>query len=262
MLIKPISFWQQPITAAIVPPVDVLPRLAVSSSLYAYHDFAFTASYSASGQTIVYDLSGNNNTGSVNGTLNYQPITSGSAVTKGTYCLMQPAANDTNNVQMRQVNLSGNYTMVCSWYMKNPLYSFNYTEIFVGREPEAYGILAQNNANSFRAIVSNNDNLSSTQLPINSGTGSNWHVSQFSFNDTTNEVVWCMDGTTGSFTLASATSTGIVSPRWNNGGNNTGFDPYLGSGSMVQVMAVYTGSLTADQMVQNWNSLKGRYDLV
>jgi hypothetical protein len=261
-LIKPISYWQQPIVAgAVVPAVTPLPRLAVSSSLYAYYDFAFTSSYSQSGQVTVFDLSGNNNTGSVNGTLNFQPITSGSTALTASMCLMQPANNDTNNVQMRAVTLGNTYSMVCTYYIKNPLYSFNYNEIMVGRDPgEAYGFLSQNGVNSQRLILSNNDTLSTNQTPTLSANTGSWHISQMSFNDTTNVFTFCADGVTGSFTLASATTLGAtITPRWNSGGNNVGFDPYLGSGSMVQVMAYYTGSLTADEMVLNHLSLKDRY---
>jgi hypothetical protein len=263
MLIKPISFWQQPIVVSGVTPTPTSPlqRLAVSSSLFAYYDFAFTASYSQSGQVTVFDLSGNNNSGSVNGTLNYQPITSGSTALTASMCLMQPANNDTNQVQMKPVTLGTTYSMVCAYYIKNPLYSFNYNEIFVGRDPgESYGFLSQNGVNSQRLILSNNDDLSSTQTPALSASTGSWHISQMSFNDTTNVFTFCADGVTGSYTLASATSIGSsITPRWNSGGNNTGFDPYLGSGSMVQVMAYYTGSLTADQMVLNHLSLKDRY---
>jgi hypothetical protein len=242
-------------------PVSLIQRLAVSSSLFAYYDIAFTASYSGSGQTTVFDLSGNNRTGSVIGTLGYKSISSGSSVTTASFGLMQGGNNDTNQVAMPQVTLSGNYTFVCSWYGKNILYSSNYTEIFVGRDPDAYGILSQNAANSFRVIASNNDNLSTTQFPINTATTESWHVTQYSFNDSTNNVNYCADGQTGSFTLTSAISTGTITPKWNNGGTGTGFDPYLGSGSMVQVMALYTGSLTTSELLQNHDSIKGRYGL-
>jgi hypothetical protein len=244
-------------------PAPALARLAISQSLWSYFDFAFTESYSGSGQVPVYDLSGNNNHGVVSGSLSYKSITSGSLATTASFCLMQGGATDLNNVSMPTLTLPNEWSMVCSYYIKDVLYAFNFTEIFVARQPdpEAYGILGMNATNSFRAVVANNDNFDTTKLPVNSASGSTWHVTQMSFNDSTNLFTWSTDGVTGSFTHPSAISTGIVTPRWNNGGNNTGFDPYLGSGSMVQVMAVYTGSLSTDQMLSNWNSLRGRYDL-
>ena len=231
-------------------------RLAVSSSLYAYYDIAFTASYSGSGQTTVFDLSGNNKSGSVVGTVNYNTAgISGSVLRLG-------ASSNANRVEMPQLTLGAGQTWVMAWYMQSATYQFDAIEFFAGREPEAYGMFAGNASNGSRVIPVINDESQypSFTNPTGSATSGSWHISQFSFTDSTNLFNYCFDGITGSFTLAATVSTGTITPKWNF--DNSGLsNRYLNSGSMMQVMALYTGSLSTSELLQNHNSLKGRYGL-
>ena len=231
-------------------------RLAVSSSLYAYYDIAFTASYSGSGQTTVFDLSGNNKSGSVVGTVNYNTAgISGSVLRLG-------ASSQGNRVEMPQLTLGNQQTWVLGWYMTSASYSFGVTELYCGRDPETYGMFASTGEYGSIAvpIIDDVNQFPSFTTPSGSASSGSWHISQFSFTDSTNLFNYCFDGITGSFTLAATVSTGTITPKWNF--DNSGLsNRYLNSGSMMQVMALYTGSLSTSELLQNHNSLKGRYGL-
>jgi hypothetical protein len=255
MIFQNFGFNQNyPVTQAA--PVVAIQRLAISSSLYAYYDVAFTSSYSASGQTTIFDLSGNNRTGSVVGTVNYDTAgISGNVLRLG-------ASGQGNRVEMPQLTLGERQTWVIAWYMTSASYQFDATEVFAGRDDEAYGMFALDNTYNGVMLPFVNDvyGASLTATPTNSGQSGSWHISQFSFTDAADALNYCMDGITGSYTLSTAVSTGIVTPKWNF--NNTSLTSrFLNSGSMMQVMALYTGSLDTLEMVQNYNSLKDRYGL-
>lgn len=257
MIFQNFGFNQNyPVAAAPAPPpAGGIQRLAVSSSIWAYYDIAFTASYSSSGQTTVFDLSGNGNNGSTTGTVNYDTAgISGSVLRLG-------ASSQANRVEMPQVTLGAGQTWVMAWYMQGASFQFGAIEFFAGREPDAYGMFAGNEGNGSRVIPVINDvnEFPNFTNPTNSATSGSWHISQFSFDDSSNTWRYCFDGITGSFTLAATVSTGTITPKWNYNSGLT--DRYLLSGSMMQVMALYTGSLTTQQMVDNHNSIKARYGL-
>jgi len=253
MIFQNFGFNQNYPVAAAPAPAPSIQRLAVSSSLYAYYDVAFTASYSGSGQTTIFDLSNNNKNGTVVGTMNYNTTTiSGSVLRLG-------SSSNGNRVDMPQLTLGVGQTWVLAWFMTSANYTFNAVEPFVGRDPEGYGIFALNGSLGNRAapVINDVSEFPSYSNPTGSATSGSWHISQFSFNDTSNTVNYCMDGITGSFTLSATVSTGTLIPKFNN---NSGART-LNSGSMMQVMALYTGSLTTSELLQNHNSLKGRYGL-
>ena len=257
MIFQNFGFNQNyPVAAAPAPPpAGGIQRLAISGSLYAYYDIAFTASYSSSGQTTVFDLSGNGNNGTTAGTVNYDTAgISGSVLRLG-------ASGQSNQVYMPQLTLGAEQTWVMAWYMQGASFQFGAIEFFAGREPDAYGMFAGDSGNGSRIIPVINDvnQFPSFSNPTNSATSGSWHISQFSFTDSTNLWSYCFDGITGSFTLSATVSTGTISPTWNYPSGLT--QRFLNSGSMMQVMALYTGSLTTQQMVDNHNSIKARYGL-
>jgi hypothetical protein len=149
-----------------------------------------------------------------------------------------------------------------AWYMTSASYQFDAIEFFAGREPEAYGMFALDNTYNGVALPFINDvyGASLTATPTNSGQSGSWHISQFSFTDSTNTLNYCMDGATGSYTITTSVSTGTITPKFNF--NNASLpNRFLNSGSMVQVMALYTGSLSTAELLQNHNGLKARYGL-
>lgn len=253
MIFQNFGFNQNYPIAAVIPPSSGIQRLAVSSSIWAYYDIAFTASYSASGQTTVFDLSGNGNNGTTAGTVNYNTADiSGSVLRLG-------SSSNANRVDMPQLTLGEGQTWVIAWYMTSATYTFGAAEIFAGREPEAYGLFIGSGTNGNRMIPVINDvnEFPSFSNPTNSATSGSWHISQFSFTDSTNLWQYCFDGITGSFTLSAAVATGTLTPKFNVDSSTR----TLNSGSMMQVMALYTGSLSTQQMLDNHNSIKSRYGL-
>jgi hypothetical protein len=256
MIFQNFGFNQNYPVSVVAPFVSNIQPLAVSSSLYAYYDIAFTSSYSASGQTTVFDLSGNNKSGSVVGTVNYNTAgISGSVLRLG-------ASGTGNRVEMPALTLGVGQTWVMAWYMTSGSYQFNGIEFFAGRDPQGYGMFALDNVYNacVLPIIDDIYGASLTLTPTNSAQSGSWHISQISFNDTTNTLNYCMDGATGSYTITTSVSSGTITPKWNfdNSGLPTRF---LNSGSMMQVMALYTGSLSTAELLQNHNGLKARYGL-
>lgn len=257
-LIKPIAYFQKKES---VTPFVGIQRLAVTSSLYAYYDVAFTSSYSSSGQTEIFDLSNNNRTGTVSANWNYNSADG----VQGSFLRLATSSN-TNTVAMPTVTLSGGVTFVAAWFMNSGSYQFNGIDLFAGRDPEAYGIFIRNAAatppNAVLPIINDVGDFTGTLsgFPSNTATSGSWHISQFSFDDASNVWNWCMDGITGSYTEAVAMTTGTITPQFNL--NNPSLtNRFLNSGSIMQVMALYTSSLTTAELLQNHNSIKGRYGL-
>ena len=89
-----------------------------------------------------------------------------------------------------------------------------------------------------------------------SASESDWHISQVSWNDGTNIISYCLDGITGSFSGSSGTGTTtqfeIFPSTLANGVS-------VGSGSAWQVAAIYTSSLSTNDMLTNYNSIASRY---
>jgi hypothetical protein len=170
------------------------------------------------------------------------------------------SSSNGNRVQMPQLTLGTNQTWVLAWFMTGGTLATTVAiEPFAGRDPEPYGIFIVNSTYNSCVLPIINDVYGATlsPTPTNSAASGSWHISQFSFNDTTNTINYCTDGITGSYTITAAVSTGTITPKFNyDSGTRT-----LNSGSMMQVMALYTGSLTTAEMLQNHNSLKGRYGL-
>lgn len=255
MIFQNFGFNQNYPKVAAVTPAAEIQRLAVSSSLYAYYDVAFTASYSASAQTTIFDLSPNAKNGTVSANWNYNTA---SNVT-GSFLRLATSANG-NTIAMPSLTLSGGVTFVTAWYMTSGSYQFDGIDLFIGTDPEGYGLYIGNQTvHSSRVLIGINDVFAVTQTPTGSARSGSWHISQFSFNDTTDNVNWCMDGVTGSFTLTAGIATGTITPKFNFDGPIA--NRFLNSGSIMQVMALYTGSLTTQQLLDNHNSLKGRYGL-
>jgi hypothetical protein len=238
-------------TTTAAPPT--LQPLATSASLWAYYDIAYTASYNGTGST-VYDLSGEGHNGSIVGTVNYND---GGVLGN---VLRLGASGQGNRVEMPSLGAPANQTWVIAWLGKNISYQFATTELFMGRDDDAYGIYAGNADLGWRAYPAINaaDQYPDYSNPVSSSIPDVWHISQFSFNDSTNNVNYCFDGSTGSFTLVTSVDGGIT-PKWNY--NSSFTSRYMGSGSMMQVMAIYTGSLTTNELLANHNSIKDRYGL-
>lgn len=234
-------------------PFNLSGSVSVSQSLAALYDIQYTQSYSGTGNTI-YDLSGVGNNATIANTsywyYNTSPLNT----------LMKNTGGDNTQIDISEI-AGTNYTLLLSWYGKNPTYSTYGSDapLLYDRDQDPgnnqYGMTAL--SNSVAATTSNGD------IPLNlnvtsSATLDAWHISQISLNQTTGTGSYCLDGITGSYTGSSAASAlqfSILSNRL--GDSVSGF----GSGSMFQVAAVYTSSLSTSQMLSNYNVLKDRYGL-
>lgn len=79
-----------------------------------------------------------------------------------------------------------------------------------------------------------------------------WHISQMSYNKSTNTITWANDNITGSSSVSSDNWYRIT-PAINYGSSPSG-DPYgFATGSKFRMFAVYTSSLSADELLENYN---------
>lgn len=237
-----------------------LTQLPVTRGLYGYYDAAFSESYSGSG-TNINDLGPNNKDGTLNGTWTWE---TGSDYDARAWRL--GALGTTNNMQFPTFNpaTTGEITFFVSFYLpSNTTYAFDAVEPLVARRSSAgngYGIFALGSNYTYKLGFGIDDNYDLTSAPNNSSTGSQWHVAGFSFKDSTNTGNFVADGVTGSFTLtANMTNGNFVRPAGTNQAGVPGRQ--MQTGSLFQVYAMYTSSLSTDELLENYNAIKDRYGL-
>jgi hypothetical protein len=233
-------------------PINLSASVAVSQSLASLYDMQYTQSYSGIGTT-VYDISGQNNNATIVSSSYWHYNTSPFNT------LMKNTGGLNTEINIPQIGAT-NYTLLLSWYGKNPIYSDNGIDapLLYDKDQDPgnnqYGITAF--TSSVGVAILNGD----TPLNLNvtsSAILDNWHISQISLS-TTGTGSYCLDGITGSYTGSGAFSALQFSIFSNKLGDiNCGF----GSGSMFQVAAVYTSSLSTSQMLSNYNVLKDRYGI-
>jgi len=227
--------------------------IAITSSLITLYDIAYTSSYNGSGTTI-YDLSGNTNNGTI-ANLSYWNYNTSSLVAP---TLAKNTGGVNTQIDLPEINAT-NYTLLLSWYGQNRIFNIYGVgaPIFFDKDQDPgnnqYGISSLSNDSAVVAIIdgTNPINLNVTS----SATLNKWHISQVSLS-TTGTGSYCLDGITGSYTGSGggiALQFSILGDTLNQ--STVGY----GSGSMFQVAAVYTSSLSTSQMLQNWNSMKVRY---
>jgi hypothetical protein len=100
-----------------------------------------------------------------------------------------------------------------------------------------------------------------SDVTIGTPVNNSWQVYQVSYNSITDVVNYAVNDITGTYSPG-AFDFNNRNFQFNIFGGTGDFGSGVGgygSGSMMQVAAIYTGSLSGDQMIQNWNSIKGRY---
>lgn len=231
-------------------------ELPVTRGLYAYYDAGISASYSGSG-TNINDLSPNNKDGTLAGTWGWVELTG----IEGRVFRMGASGTGTR-IDFPTLNpaTTGEITFFLSFFIHpGSTYAFDAVDLLIGRDSQAYGILgADASPYDFRTLFAINDSFDLSSTPVNSATGSKWHIAGFSFKDSDNSLKYVADGSTGSLTFSSTMDSSNMAISWNSAGvpGRT-----LGSGSMTQVLAMYTSSLSTDELLQNYNAIKARYGL-
>ncbi len=82
-----------------------------------------------------------------------------------------------------------------------------------------------------------------------------FHISQFSYNQDTNEVLWYVDGVSGSATVTETIDDKNLLLNF----NSSSLDIGLGNNSVYNITAIYTASLQWDEMRHNDDFLYPRY---
>lgn len=235
------------------PPVNISASVAVSQSLAALYDILYTQSYPGTGATI-YDISGLNNNATIASSSYWNYNTSFIA----TPTLMKNTGSTDTQIDLPELSAT-NYTLLLSWYGRNRVFgTFGQgSPLFFDKDQDPgnnqYGMTSLSNDSVGVTIFD-----STTPINLNvtsSATLDTWHVSQISLS-TTGTGSYCLDGITGSYTGSGAYSAlqfSILGDVLNQ--PTVGY----GSGSMFQVAAVYTSSLSTSQMLSNYNVLKDRY---
>jgi hypothetical protein len=229
--------------------------VAVTSSLVALYDLRYTESYPGTGSTI-YDLSGKNNNATI-ANLSYWNYNTSSL---STAVLMKNTGSTNTQIDIPEV-AGTNYTLLLSWYGQNRVFDISNqgAPLLFDKDQDPgnnqYGITSLSN-DSVGAAVYNG----TTPINLNvtsSATLNAWHISQISLN-TNGTGSYCLDGITGSYTGSGAYSALQFSILGNVLNQPTAG---YGSGSILQVAAVYTSSLSTSEMLSNYNALKNRYGI-
>lgn len=235
--------------------------LAVSQSLWSAIDLAYS-NYDTQ-TAIISDLSGLNHTLNNNNGFTYWSLSTTSSASGS---IFQTTSGYPAAIQWSSVYGYNNYSLLFSWratdYFPNadrPLPLITNSD---NTGNDVFGLfgkvkdLAYTNQligyDIFNAAIPTGSNVGGDT----GGTLNQWHVSQYAINPTSGTGSYCIDGITGSFVgvfLPEAVQWRVLGPFIN------GFEARYSGSVQWQVAAIYTGSLSNDQMVQNWNAIKGRY---
>ena len=227
-----------------------LAPLAVSGSFFAYYDIGFTTSYSASNQSTLFDLSGNGNHASSTGTMTYNTTFISSST------VSHSLSTSPSNAFIAPSVTTADFSLVYGGYF-GARSGDSYNNMLTSRNGQqgsdsTNGMYFYTDDNNVLFYNDNDGNFSAA----NSVTLGAWYVIQMSYNSSTNTILTNINGVTGSISRAGAdTKTFVI---------NYNFDPAATLRAMsgyIQVIAIYTGSLSQAQMDSNYQGLRGRYGI-
>ena len=220
------------------------PRI-VTDGLVLHLDAANRKSYPLSGSTI-YDLSGNGNNGTLQGNTSYSSQYGGSLAFDGNGDYITTTFGSGRNVYNNPISISlwvksttGTEMMYFSTGQTRNVYDLN-QRLYVGlRTGSYYDFGIRSSA------------WSSAANPANT----NWHLITLTI-DSTAAKLYINDNHT---ITKSVNSTYVLNDNVWVGCHNSGTDlPLNGSTGPFQI---YTKALSADEVQQNYNALKGRFGL-
>ena len=236
--------------------------IPVSQSIASAIDLNYSTYSTASLQ--ISDLSGNNNYFSNQSYTSWSLATT-SSVSGNIFKSQNTASAALINIVNNSIIDSGKTTLLFSWYA-NDMEDLNNTPGFpVSQAPLMFNPDIDPGNNEFGFFGNGQTGVVSGSYGFVAG-GPNtatfieptllgkWHISQISYDNTTLSGSYCFDGTTGSYGVT-YTAGGLPIQIF---GQSLQASTFRGD-VQWQIAAVYTSSLSTDQMVTNWNSLKGRY---
>ena len=217
-------------TQAVVP--SAISQISSSRALYAYYDVAFTSSYSASNQATIYSIAGGGINGTVSGTMTY----TSSADVSGSY--IQHTATSSNYISLPNILSNGQgYSVLVAFYYSSSKSSFD--SIVVDRNGGgATGLFSDTSKNIYAYSVEAGTTVANALL-----TGS-WNILQYSVSSSAGiSMLYNLNNITGSY----ATTNLPATASWYY--NRDTFDLARAVGGNFQVLAIYTGSLSQQEML-------------
>jgi hypothetical protein len=216
----------------------------IKDGLVLYLDAANTKSYPTTGITWS-DLSGNGNNETLINGPTFDANNNGSIVFDG--------VNDYVTTPFNR-GILGNQTTLISWYKYNGVSSRTYTPIFGGVEPGGGTefFIGKNSGNTSIGVQDGNY-IGDFVVGSNAFDG-NYHLIVYSYDNGTGKIY--LDGelkSTGSFTKCNDSEQILIGFESEGGGYY-----FVGNISQVQI---YDRALTADEILQNYNATKSRYNL-
>lgn len=116
-------------------------------------------------------------------------------------------------------------------------------------QKDAFGIFVSGSQTGVSGVNLRNEN-DGIYLPYSSSING-WHITQMSYNGSTDTITWANDNITG--------SNAISNKDWYRftfeiqRGQNLSLPNYFETGSKFKLFAVYTSSLSSDELLQNYN---------
>ena len=214
----------------------------VTDGLVLHLDAGRAESFGGDGTTW-RDLSGNNNNGTLVNGVGFTVDDGGSLEFDG--------VNDYVTTGFTRGTL-GNQTTLISWYKYTGTIGRSYSPIFGGIEPGSGTefFIGKNSGNTNIGVQ--DGNYSDSFVTGSNAFDGNYHQIVYTYDNGTGKIY--LDGTlrnTGSFTKCNDAEQISIGYEAEGGG-------YYFIGNIPQVL-IYNKALTAEEVLQNYNALKGRY---
>jgi hypothetical protein len=236
--------------------------LPVSRSLWSLVDIGYTSSYDGTGDTL-YDISNNYNNAVINNRDEYEYNTL--VLDSGSLILRTSSLDTSFNFNLdtstfRPYPSQTDFTLLVTWFGNNLEYntSSSYFPIFSDNTND-WGIYGGDSTTWDNGIVINAGGqlieVGQDTAGESGGLGIGWHISQVSYESSTNTIRYNCDNVSGSVIVSGSSLPTDFNPIW----NDKLLSGKMGDNTAVQVLAIYTQPLTLEEMRINHDSLDPRY---
>lgn len=240
---------------------SIINSLPVSESLWSLIDLAYTESYNGTGSTL-YDIADYPNDSYINNRDAYEYNTlvldgSGSMI-------LETSSLDTSFYWDTGSSLYPtfqDFTLVITWQGNNLEYNSSSADFPIFSDTTSgWGIYGGDFTTWDSGIVIRGGGQeygvgNNTAIQSGGGGGIDFHVSQISYNGTTGVVNFNCDNYSGSYVHSGSALPTDFAPKW----NQKYTQGKLGNTSAMQVMAIYSSSLSLSEMQANHDYLNQRY---